>query len=568
MMKPVFPNYIHLKESRVKELCVNEAPAYHVGTRAVDIEHLDPEDEAVLIELLLRWNKQVNVFVQKFESSEWRLFVIGNGYRKLRDALVAGENPTSYFGLQGRHWKVGLQFASSVQSNRWRLAQTNALKSIKKGSRWVALCKDAQKFVRRMLNSLSIDFFDLMDEKTPNLSDREKGIPDIEKLCAWVRHKVQDCLGKIPEVSPTLIRFDSDSFKLEEEDGRQYLSLMSLTPGKRIKLPILGYVPARKVDGKNKLSTISVIKSHGTLKVEFQYSLKKPDGSLRIKPLLLPDAYRLKDGFAVTRAVDLGLTEPLTTNDGIRFGAHESRLDLGKRSNGRTLEIPGLGELIERYAQYLDRKQAERNRFEAMVRDPDTDKKKKKRIKKNNLGSKRYEAEIRRLKAAIVCCINRAINNLFARCPANVYVLECLSEVFDLKGISKKVRRKLSMWCRGIIRERMYYKAAKRGIRIVEVAAAYSSQQCPICGHVDRNNRHGDKFHCKACGYIGDADQVGALNCLKRAESPKYERFMSTEQVRKLCREEYLSYCKAHNLEPLPEARPKPKTKPRSRPRC
>ena len=61
-MKPVFPNYVHLKESRVKELCVNEAPAYHVGTRAVDMEHLDPEDEAVLIELLLRWNKQVNVF--------------------------------------------------------------------------------------------------------------------------------------------------------------------------------------------------------------------------------------------------------------------------------------------------------------------------------------------------------------------------------------------------------------------------------------------------------------------------------------------------------------------------
>ena len=106
---------------------------------------------------------------------------------------------------------------------------------------------------------------------------------------------------------------------------------------------------------KNKLSTISVIKTHGTWKVEFQYSLKKPDGNLRIKPLLLPDAYRLKDGFAVARALDLGLTEAITTNDGIRFGAHESRLDLGKRSNGCTLEIPGLGELIERYGMRVEK---------------------------------------------------------------------------------------------------------------------------------------------------------------------------------------------------------------------
>ena len=32
----------------------------------------------------------------------------------------------------------------------------------------------------------------------------------------------------------------------------------------------------------------------------------------------------MKDGFAVTRAVDQGLTEPLTTNDGIRFALMKS----------------------------------------------------------------------------------------------------------------------------------------------------------------------------------------------------------------------------------------------------
>lgn len=45
---------------------------------------------------------------------------------------------------------------------------------------------------------------------------------------------------------------------------------------------------------------------------------------------------------------------------------------------------------------------------------------------------------------------------------------------------------------------------------------ANTSRECPSCGTVSVDNRHGENFLCVACGYKADADFVGALNVLAR----------------------------------------------------
>ena len=85
-----------------------------------------------------------------------------------------------------------------------------------------------------------------------------------------------------------------------------------------------------------------------------------------------------------------------------------------------------------------------------------------------------------------------------------------------MEGISKKMRNRLSRWVRGLIDERLLFKAAVCGVRIAKVPAAYSSQCCPVCGYVHPKNRNGDQFCCQHCEHKNNADRVGALNLIAR----------------------------------------------------
>ena len=86
----------------------------------------------------------------------------------------------------------------------------------------------------------------------------------------------------------------------------------------------------------------------------------------------------------------------------------------------------------------------------------------------------------------------------------------------------RKVRQKAGLnraildqgW--GAFRTMLAYKLADRGGRLVEVPAAYTSQTCPVCGHVHPDNRKSQAaFLCIACGHAANA----AINILRRADS-------------------------------------------------
>ncbi len=61
-------------------------------------------------------------------------------------------------------------------------------------------------------------------------------------------------------------------------------------------------------------------------------------------------------------------------------------------------------------------------------------------------------------------------------------------------------------------------KAESAGRRVIPVDARNTSRTCPVCGHVAKENRTTQaKFECIACGFLANADHVGALNVLNRA---------------------------------------------------
>ena len=66
-------------------------------------------------------------------------------------------------------------------------------------------------------------------------------------------------------------------------------------------------------------------------------------------------------------------------------------------------------------------------------------------------------------------------------------------------------------------RRQLEYKTTWNGGFVVAVPPQYTSQSCPCCGRVSKDNRQTQaKFECVKCGYENNADLVGAINILAR----------------------------------------------------
>ncbi|MEV6980339.1 transposase [Sphaerisporangium sp. NPDC051017] len=93
----------------------------------------------------------------------------------------------------------------------------------------------------------------------------------------------------------------------------------------------------------------------------------------------------------------------------------------------------------------------------------------------------------------------------------------------DLQGIRERVRLRkpqrvtLHSWSFHQLGGFIAYKAARRGVAVIHVDPAYSSQQCSSCGHVDKKNRPDrETFRCTSCGFAEHADVNAARNIASR----------------------------------------------------
>lgn len=121
------------------------------------------------------------------------------------------------------------------------------------------------------------------------------------------------------------------------------------------------------------------------------------------------------------------------------------------------------------------------------------------------------------------CAINQTINQM----PLNDVRAVVIEALKDVKRNTKKTGRTpskvmnyLQWWSYPKTVEKLKRKTEECGIGLVEVPPAYTSQTCPRCGSVHRENRpkHGEKFRCIECGYADHSDYVGAVNILRRGE--------------------------------------------------
>lgn len=145
---------------------------------------------------------------------------------------------------------------------------------------------------------------------------------------------------------------------------------------------------------------------------------------------------------------------------------------------------------------------------------------------------KKQKAKIQKLHSRIANCRNDYLHKASSLISQNhaMIVIEDLrvgnmskSAKGDAENHGKNVKAKSGLnksildqgWYE--FRRQLEYKQYWKGGLLIAVPAHYTSQTCPSCQHVAKENRTSQaRFECIQCGYTNNADVVGAINVLER----------------------------------------------------
>ena len=98
----------------------------------------------------------------------------------------------------------------------------------------------------------------------------------------------------------------------------------------------------------------------------------------------------------------------------------------------------------------------------------------------------------------------------------SLFVLEDLTDVtFETTKHRKKANRyEHNSWAFYQLEQDLTYKANLNHSQVVKVDAHYTSQRCPKCGRINKNNRNHDShlYVCDRCGYKSNDDRIAAMN--------------------------------------------------------
>ena len=103
----------------------------------------------------------------------------------------------------------------------------------------------------------------------------------------------------------------------------------------------------------------------------------------------------------------------------------------------------------------------------------------------------------------------------------NRWMQDVNHRVSDLSGVrnaTEHVRTKdryVSVsWSFYDLEQKLIYKAKQNQCTVIKVDPRYTSQCCPVCGHIEKANRN-KKIHlftCRNCDYKSNDDRIGAMN--------------------------------------------------------
>ena len=173
--------------------------------------------------------------------------------------------------------------------------------------------------------------------------------------------------------------------------------------------------------------------------------------------------------------------------------------------------------------QAIMRKRAKYQKLRAILQAKGT-KSAKRRLKKLSGRENRWISDVNH-------CLSKTLVQKYG--ANTLFVLENLNGVsFERTDLPKVLRNQNKSWAFYQLEQFLTYKAHLNNSEVVEVSAKYTSQRCPKCGVIKKDNRNHEKheYHCDNCGYRSNDDRIGAMNIqllgtqyISGQEQPKFE---------------------------------------------
>ena len=101
--------------------------------------------------------------------------------------------------------------------------------------------------------------------------------------------------------------------------------------------------------------------------------------------------------------------------------------------------------------------------------------------------------------------------------------MENLTGICDSTKVRKKHRYKHSSWAFRQLQTFIEYKCKEQGIHVVYIDPRNTSQGCSRCGHIEKSNRNGMNFKCKACAFELNSDLNASRNIEHKARDFRHD---------------------------------------------
>ena len=426
-------------------------------------EKLSAEDYTALSELAHKYAKGVNYFSSRFSSPDCLNDL--TVYRAVLRPKIVGSNVVKELGLPARIWKLALDEAVSELKSLWSNTKNAVRTAVCQNEH---LSEEERHYVMYVLCWNSI-LENILCFRKHDVPDEFKSL-NTKHLDRLIHRYLRKYRGSVPyRKKERSVMLDSGTYR--QKGNVIYVS--SLEKKKRIAIPLKSDI---KVTGNIRL-------------------VLREDGAVEIHRCIKEKALENKSETEI--GVDKGYSCMIATNTEHLYGE-------------------GLGKMLTKESDRLADKNAKRNQYYAMVKTlrENGENEKADRIEKNNLGKIKYNRQKQRSESTIKSYINHEMKRFYDLEKPKEVVEENLDFLYTKDDRGKKYNRRMSSWCKGVIKESLERNAEKRSVKITKVNAAYTSQQCSCCGNL--GERKGKVFTCPHCGTKMDADINAAKNILSR----------------------------------------------------
>ncbi|OQX28356.1 MAG: hypothetical protein BWK80_00490 [Desulfobacteraceae bacterium IS3] len=143
------------------------------------------------------------------------------------------------------------------------------------------------------------------------------------------------------------------------------------------------------------------------------------------------------------------------------------------------------------------------------------------KIKIKLQGSKAYK----RAKKELSYYIHKTVKDYISNRELRLAVTEKLKDLklnTKEKNKTKEFRKTLGNWNYRELLSIIEMRCEENRVFFRSVSPFMTSQRCPRCAHIQRENRRGEEFKCLKCGYSEQADFVGSLNIRDRFLTGRY----------------------------------------------